>query len=151
MKEQICPCCSGSSYQVCCQPLHLGSVANTPEQLMRSRYSAFALTDIQYLLHTSSEQLRATLSHDDLDQTCEAFRFVSLQIISAQDNQVEFIANLLLANELHPLHETSTFIKQNAQWKYDTGVLHDTKVTKLSRNDKCPCGSGKKYKQCHMI
>jgi uncharacterized protein YecA (UPF0149 family) len=29
--------------------------------------------------------------------------------------------------------------------------VHDGKdlVEKLGRNDPCPCGSGKKYKQCH--
>lgn len=151
MKEKLCPCCSGSSYQVCCQPLHLGSIANTPEQLMRSRYSAFALANTEYLLHTSSAELKKSLSHEDLAQTCEAFRFVSLQIVSAEDDRVEFIADLLLGNELHPLHETSTFIKQGQEWKYDAGLLHETEIVKLSRNDKCPCGGGKKYKQCHML
>lgn len=151
MNKKLCPCCSGVSYQVCCQPLHLGSIANTPEQLMRSRYSAFALANIEYLLHTSSKALKIGLSHEDLAQTCQAFRFVSLQVISAQNDKVEFIASLLLENELQPLHETSTFIKQDQEWKYDTGILHDTEMVKLARNDKCPCGSGKKYKQCHMI
>lgn len=151
MSSQICPCCSGKSYQACCQPLHKGSKAESPEQLMRSRYSAFSQGNSQYLLETSSEQLRGSLTKDDLDQTCEAFQFVSLEIVSAQSETVEFIANLLLDNELHSLHETSSFIMQNGNWKYDTGVLKDTPLVKLKRNDKCPCGSGKKFKQCHMI
>lgn len=150
MNEKLCPCCSGASYQVCCQPLHTGSVANSPEQLMRSRYSAFALANTDYLLQTSSEQLKKNLSQEELAQTCETFEFISLQVISAQDAQVEFVANLLLGDELHPLHETSSFIKQGQEWKYDTGVLHHTETVKLGRNDKCPCGSNKKFKQCHM-
>lgn len=150
MNEKPCPCCSGASYQACCQPLHSGSVANTPEQLMRSRYSAFALANTEYLLQTSSEQLQRNLSQQELLQTCEAFQFISLQVISAQGSQVEFIAQLLLNDELHPLHETSSFIKQNEHWKYDTGVLHPTDIINLGRNDKCPCGSNKKFKQCHM-
>ncbi|MCX6706391.1 MAG: SEC-C metal-binding domain-containing protein [Candidatus Woesebacteria bacterium] len=29
-----------------------------------------------------------------------------------------------------------------------TGVVEPKK--KIGRNDPCPCGSGKKYKKCHM-
>jgi preprotein translocase subunit SecA len=31
----------------------------------------------------------------------------------------------------------------------DTGLLGEAQVPKVGRNDPCPCGSGKKYKQCH--
>lgn len=150
MNEQLCPCCSGESYQVCCQPLHLGSIAKTPEQLMRSRYSAFALANTDYLLDTSSEQLKNSLSQEELKQTCQSFQFISLQVVSAQGDKVEFVANLLHGNELHPLHEISTFVQQQQQWKYDTGVIQPSSIIKLGRNDKCPCGSNKKFKQCHM-
>ena len=41
-----CPCGAGASYLTCCAPLHLGQrAAASPEQLMRSRYSAFARRD----------------------------------------------------------------------------------------------------------
>src|SRR6188474_3543469 len=38
-----CPCGSGAAYRACCGPVHDGSPAATAEQLMRSRYTAFAL------------------------------------------------------------------------------------------------------------
>ncbi|MEP6739888.1 MAG: SEC-C metal-binding domain-containing protein, partial [Caldimonas sp.] len=28
-------------------------------------------------------------------------------------------------------------------------MVRDSSVPKVGRNDPCPCGSGKKYKQCH--
>jgi preprotein translocase subunit SecA len=31
----------------------------------------------------------------------------------------------------------------------DTGLLGEAPVPKVGRNDPCPCGSGKKYKNCH--
>ncbi|MBQ2529056.1 MAG: SEC-C domain-containing protein, partial [Treponema sp.] len=38
-------------------------------------------------------------------------------------------------------------------WKYVAGNVIPTTVkrvgAKVGRNDPCPCGSGKKYKQCH--
>jgi len=30
-----------------------------------------------------------------------------------------------------------------------TETVEDDEFSKVGRNDKCPCGSGKKYKQCH--
>jgi hypothetical protein len=51
--EADCPCGSGATYVACCAPLHTGTAtATTAEQLMRSRYSAFAVRDQGYLLAT---------------------------------------------------------------------------------------------------
>ena len=49
-----CPCGHGP-YAECCQPLHLKQQsALNAEQLMRSRYSAFALQQIDYILETTA-------------------------------------------------------------------------------------------------
>ncbi|MHC5796565.1 YchJ family protein [Lacisediminihabitans sp. FW035] len=46
-----CPCLSGDSFDACCAPFHRGdSWPATAERLMRSRYSAFAVGDRDYLL-----------------------------------------------------------------------------------------------------
>src|SRR5678816_980837 len=48
-----CPCHSKKRYADCCGPLHKGTrPAATPEELMRSRYSAFALGEVDYLAKT---------------------------------------------------------------------------------------------------
>ena len=44
-----CPCQSGLDYAHCCQPLHQGRPAPSPEALMRSRFSAFALGNTDYI------------------------------------------------------------------------------------------------------
>ena len=48
-----CPCTSGLRYRECCAPYHQGK-AEPPhaEALMRSRYSAFALKEVDYLWRT---------------------------------------------------------------------------------------------------
>jgi SEC-C motif-containing protein len=55
-----CPCNNTTSYQACCQALHDGElIASSAEQLMRSRYSAFARGNIAYLiasLHPDNRQ-----------------------------------------------------------------------------------------------
>ncbi|HEX8496958.1 MAG TPA: YchJ family metal-binding protein, partial [Actinomycetales bacterium] len=46
----VCPCGSGAGYESCCCRLHRGEgVPATAEQLMRSRFSAFAVGDAAYL------------------------------------------------------------------------------------------------------
>lgn len=43
MNEKLCPCCSGKNYEECCQPVINGTKkAETPVELMRARYSAYA-------------------------------------------------------------------------------------------------------------
>ena len=51
-----CPCTSKKPYDRCCGPFHGGTAApETAEQLMRSRFSAYALGKVDYLIATRSE------------------------------------------------------------------------------------------------
>jgi SEC-C motif-containing protein len=45
-----CPCGTGETYGACCGRFHGGRPAPTAELLMRSRFSAFAAGDEDYLL-----------------------------------------------------------------------------------------------------
>src|SRR4051812_39885875 len=47
-----CPCGSNERYSACCRPFHRGDEPPDPVRLMRSRYSAFALGEVDYLLRT---------------------------------------------------------------------------------------------------
>jgi len=148
---QACPCGSKKTLGECCLPLINNTmVATSPEQLMRSRYVAFALHYADYLLETSSTKLAKTLTKEALLQSCKDFSFIKLEVIGFEDNWVEFVAHYLINNEHHRLQEKSTFIQENSRWKYDTGEIYDTPYTKLTRNDLCPCGSDKKFKKCHQ-
>ena len=59
MPADTCPCCSALPYAQCCQPLHLGGRAISPEALMRSRFSAHALGLLPYIVHSWSAEGRA--------------------------------------------------------------------------------------------
>ena len=142
-----CPCGSGQPYAGCCQPFHLNqAVAPTPETLMRSRYSAFVLDLPDYLLatwHPDTRPANLVLS-DSPDWT-------GLQILSSEAvgdrGQVHFRAVYRLAGGFGYLEERSDFVRQQEQWLYVRG---DTREGTLSpgRNERCPCGSGKKFKAC---
>ena len=66
---------------------------------------------------------------------------------------VEFIAKFSENGTEQQHHENSRFDLIDGNWLYVNGdvvrkpVVRDT--PKVGRNDPCPCGSGKKYKQCH--
>ena len=49
----VCPCCSGIQYEQCCRPWHEGGAPPTALALMRSRYAAYALGNIDYILATT--------------------------------------------------------------------------------------------------
>jgi SEC-C motif domain protein len=48
-----CPCGSGEVFAQCCRPLHAGErPAATAEELMRSRYCAYVVGDMDYVWRT---------------------------------------------------------------------------------------------------
>ncbi|WP_315329659.1 YchJ family metal-binding protein, partial [Treponema socranskii] len=65
---------------------------------------------------------------------------------------VEFEADYTRHGLRDKHHETAAFEKADGEWLYTTGKLKTTTIRregkKIGRNDPCPCGSGKKYKQC---
>jgi SEC-C motif-containing protein len=46
------------------------------------------------------------------------------------------------------LSEKSRFVRKDGRWVYVDGEPQVSRA-KVERNAPCPCGSGKKFKQCH--
>lgn len=143
---QNCPCGSGQSFENCCgQYIRYLKYPDNPEQLMRSRYSAYVLKNEDYLLKSWHQSTRPELIklEDDLTQ------WEKLKIISASENSVKFVAYFLnLAdkkNAIYALSESSVFI-YDTHWYYLSGKEFQT--IELSKNMLCPCKSGKKFKRC---
>lgn len=152
-----CYCGSGKTFNACCDPLICGqAVANSPEQLMRSRYSAYCHHDknpqcYSYIVQTYHSKARTLHSEADIADFAKAVRFIGLKIIDdakLTSNQVHFIASYLAGDKLEMLDEVSDFELEQGRWMYCSGVLTEHPVVRLSRNDPCPCGSGLKFKKC---
>jgi len=138
-KLETCPCGSNKPFSSCCQPIIANDSANTAEQLMRSRYSAFVLGDGEYLLKTWHPD---TCPNDfKLGQS----RWLGLTIHHADNDTVTFTAAFHAGNKGMLLKETSRFICIENHWRYIDG---DCAVTTIKRNDPCFCGSTTKYKNC---
>lgn len=150
--SDLCPCGSGHSYEACCGRYHHGVAAPTAEALMRSRYSAYVLRLAGYLLDTWHAAMRpATLAFETSEPV-----WCGLEILATrggseteQAGEVEFIARWFTREgKCGALHERSRFVHEGERWYYVDGELMPTASSKVGRNEPCPCGSGRKFKQC---
>lgn len=145
-RSSVCPCGSTVNYEDCCGPLHNGAPAVTPESLMRSRYTAFAQENADYLLRSWHKDYRPqTLEFADDTQ------WLGLTILGSSEEgdrgTVHFLARFREGAEWFELEENSRFQRVGRHWYYEAG---DAQFRPLlpGRNDPCPCGSGSKFKKC---
>ncbi len=117
----ICPCGSHRPYAQCCGPLIAGETgAATPEQLMRSRYTAYTLENWRYLYKTWHPQTRPT--RKELSRS-PATQWLKLEIIKAEGDKVEFTAHFREGEQTGVLHEISRFERLPGGWVYVEGDI----------------------------
>lgn len=123
--SKICLCDSGKPFQKCCgRYLNDNAIPATPKQLMRSRYTAYALGNYgKYLLATWHPEKRTGLTAALLSE--KSLNWVKLEVINNEqkgdEGTVEFKAYYKTNEELNVLHEKSTFKRINRQWYYVEG------------------------------
>ena len=151
MDNKPCPCGSNTSFTECCaRILKDHSLAKTAEQLMRSRYTAFTLKDNTYLLKSWAKESRP--EHLNVEEA--PVQWLDLKVENSKEGQeqdstgtVTFTARFISSGHLCHLREESRFVREENKWFYLDGTP-ESSTAKISRNGKCPCGSGKKYKRC---
>ncbi len=149
-----CPCNNAATYADCCEPLHKGvRKAETAEQLMRSRFSAYSKGQVDYLVATLHPSKRGESDRQSLLNTVENCQWLMLDVLdvsegSATENLgfVEFVA-YFKEKVIGAQRERSRFIKEDGLWFYVDGEIK--KPNFPGRNEPCWCGSGKKTKKCH--
>jgi SEC-C motif-containing protein len=122
-----CPCDSGQPYGLCCGAWHAGyregRTAPSPEALMRSRYSAYVLGLIDYLLST----WHPSSAPGDLE--LPAVKWMGLRVLNTviekDSGVVEFEARYKDNGRAGRLLEISRFIKEGGQWLYIDGQVQD--------------------------
>lgn len=94
----MCFCGNNQPFSQCCQPLHQGQPAQSAEQLMRSRYSAFAIGEVAYIVATTLPAQQAWLDAEAIGNWSRQNEWLGLQIIQVRPKlaprhaQVEFKA-----------------------------------------------------------
>lgn len=132
---------------------------------MRSRYSAYASSDFQYIadtyatkeqctsLFTRNNDSRRLMSAKEIKASSLNTNWCKLEIVYSHQGdcsgEVEFIAYYQHNGQFFAMHERSRFVNIDGTWLYVDGqMLGKTGRVKLGRNDSCLCGSDKKFKRC---
>jgi len=121
--QNLCPCGKQTSFAKCCGKFLSGTVKpRTPEQLMRSRYSAFALGGYgEYLMASWHPTMTADLNAEVLSQKNQQwFKLTILGKCQKGDiGSVEFEAFYInLKGEECVHHEVSSFVRVSGDWLY---------------------------------
>ena len=156
-----CPCQSGKTFKQCCEPFISGKKqAETAEQLMRARYTAYTQVQMDFIENTHDPRTREDVDMDANRKWAESTTWTGLEILETKDGGtddnvgiVEFKASFKTDEGIQIHHELSEFRKRDGIWFfYDAKTPGGRPVVrteaKVGRNDPCPCGSGKKYKKC---
>lgn len=165
-----CPCGTGREFSVCCQPIIEGKVLpETAEVLMRSRYTAYVIGQINYIKSTLASEFRRHFDVKTATEWAKESQWLGLIIHNVKNGNstdktgtVEFTAKYTTHGKTLEHHEISQFRKESdGRWYFVDGDAHTHEdgqgpssepvvrdEPKVGRNDLCPCGSGKKFKKC---
>ncbi|MBU2871266.1 YchJ family metal-binding protein [Colwellia sp. E2M01] len=161
-----CPCGSTLLFSQCCQPFITNNdeqkLPSSPEQLMRSRFSAYAIKNGQYIFDTYGKAQQVNLTVSDIQSWADECIWVALVIHNTLSNDtintVEFSAYYIVDNTLCELREVSNFAVEQDKWRYIDGDINiNREISKVKRNELCPCNhyptawsakKEKKFKHC---
>jgi SEC-C motif-containing protein len=138
--------------QAFCLPFIRGEkLPATAAELMASRYVAYSLGEIDYILATHDPSTRDDTDREATEDWAKRAKFHGLKILNT--GEVEFQALFTADGEEHVHHERSNFVRKEGRWFFADGTQVQLpkrrEEPKVGRNDPCFCGSGKKHKKCH--
>ncbi|WP_431102188.1 YchJ family metal-binding protein [Roseateles noduli] len=130
--SEVAPCACGSKlpYASCCGALHRAFaesgalIAADAQALMRSRYTAYTMDLIEYLLATWHPSTRpASLERGEQD-----LKWLGLEVRQhtrqdADHETVAFIARSKVGGRAHRMHEVSRFVREHGAWLYVDGQI----------------------------
>ena len=154
-----CPCGSGHGLDACCGAIIAGAPAPTAEALMRSRYTAFVLGDLDHIEATHAPEVRGDFNRSAAESVANDAKWLGLEVrgitgggAGDEIGEVEFATSFKRHGKEYVHHEIASFRREQGSWMYVEGRMNPKppprQVDKVGRNDPCPCGSGRKYKKC---
>ena len=159
--NELCPCASGKTYGECCGPILSGErKADTAVELMRARYSAYAVGNVEFLYASSGPEARSEFDEKTTRDWSTSAKWHGLEVLSTvrggnddEEGEVAFVARYSANGQQCEHREHSYFKRIDGEWRFIDGTIEKNPTyrreePKVGRNDPCPCGSGKKYKKC---
>jgi SEC-C motif-containing protein len=125
-----CPCGSGQRYSQCCRRWHRGDEPPDAVTLMRSRYAAYALGEVEYLWKTLDPEHPDRLRPQDevlagYRAFCRSLRFARLRVLDHSEDHVLFHAELYEKGKERSFAELSRFRFVDGGWRYSDGRLRE--------------------------
>lgn len=119
-ESSLCPCLSGKSYVECCQLFYFQlAFPESAEKLMRSRYSAYLLVNVPYIVQTTVPAQQSFLDQTAIEEWGKNTNWKGLEIIkhipfvSKIHSVVEFKAFFATEVGIEAHHERSLFVQIN--------------------------------------
>ena len=137
-KARPCPCTSGKTYGACCAPYHEGKASvHDAESLVRARYSAFALGEIDFLWQTLHEEHPDRVKHPKervlaaLRHASSSFKYMGLRILESRPEDEAGVARVLYVARLFrkgvnvSFAELAEFMREAGAPRYRAGKVKD--------------------------
>ena len=131
-KNSKCPCGSGKKYKECCMKYHKGANAKNALELMKSRYSAYAAGEANYIIKTTHKS-SPHYEHDRSEwikgiKEFSKSEFKKLEIIEFIDGEKEAFVEFKAYIDDYVMHEKSRFIKED-KWYYMEGINENQQIS----------------------
>lgn len=130
----LCPCGTGKTYRHCCGLfIDDNYLPKTPEELMRSRYTAYTRANMTYISNTMKMPASKNFDADAAYQWAVSVVWRKLDVLHAVTHKkkglVEFIAYYDEQGVEKNIHEKSEFHQVNGKWYYVDGKIYSSKPT----------------------
>jgi len=124
--KQYCSCGSDNLYGDCCAVAHKNvELVTTAEQLMRSRYTAYVLGDVEYLMKSHHSSTCPIKEKNEILKWTKSVKWLKLEVlninkggVSDMEGSVEFKAHFEDNGVAELIHENSKFNRENNHWVY---------------------------------
>ena len=129
--NESCPCGSNKDFNDCCGAILTGKRnAATCTELMKSRYTAYAKGNIDYLMRSHHSKTRPPFKErKGIKRWAESVKWMQLTIVNSwngtekdKEGHVEFKAIYFENGQIQQIHEKSLFQKEKGLWVYVSGV-----------------------------
>lgn len=155
IQNTACPCGGPCG---CAEIISGAGKADTAELLLRARYTAFVVGNMEFVTATTHPERRSEKTDQANRKWSEESTWQSLRVLDSASaggdvSFVTFEARFTRRGEPQTHRERSRFERINGEWVFvDCELLKNPTVRyaspPLGRNAPCSCGSGKKYKRC---
>jgi SEC-C motif domain protein len=125
-----CPCTSGKKYKKCCRPYHQGVTIPSPTELLRARFSAYVLRDVDFIMQTTHPESPRVEKAERWRASLEAYTlrtvYQDLDILSVDPDIITYtVAYWSMGRVADESYTTRSHFKQHeGKWYY----FEDSKI-----------------------